>query len=573
MPRWTEGDVSGSETLTIEDHLYESHINELRETFDKLFYDVTSYGATGDGATDDTVSIQATIDSVNSDGGGVVFFPIGVYIISSTLILYSNITLKGISGQSVLDFSAETETFIAVSATGSVGDAVELAESATAGDNDLALITNLLAADDHLFLYAETIRTPIVTKAGEIVRVKTITDGDNLVLYNDIYDTYVTGDTAAIKKITFVENIGVDGLNFEGPADTEVAITGIQLQYCKDIKIRDCILNSTHYKGVKAISCIKGSVTDCKFLDIEKAGLGYGVGLEDTSQDWIISNNIADNVKNFCNIGANNGDYGLVRRVNACGNVCTNMWGSAFDAHDNADDINYSNNVISGYQGFNLRCKNIVICNNIVDCYYKGLIYQPLTNLPSTGVISGNIFKGGSDKGIAITQTTDDYGNIVGLTISNNIVSENSGRAIIIYGSNNLGPIENLIISGNALSSPVGVGGIRIVDITGGVITGNSMDVTGDSAKALYLSQNCIRIAISNNFIDSESSTGTAGIRLEDGSDDCTIMGNIVVGAATGITLSDTCEYNNVVGNNVRNCTAGIVLGSGTGNSSGENIV
>lgn len=48
------------------------------------FY-VTDYGATGNGVTDDTAAIQATIDAAEAAGGGVVYFPRGVYIVGGAL--------------------------------------------------------------------------------------------------------------------------------------------------------------------------------------------------------------------------------------------------------------------------------------------------------------------------------------------------------------------------------------------------------------------------------------------------------------------------------------------------------
>jgi len=44
---------------------------------------VKDFGAVGDGVTDDTVAIQAAIDSVFNTGGGTVYLPTGTYLVSS----------------------------------------------------------------------------------------------------------------------------------------------------------------------------------------------------------------------------------------------------------------------------------------------------------------------------------------------------------------------------------------------------------------------------------------------------------------------------------------------------------
>jgi len=45
---------------------------------------VKDFGAVGDGVADDTSAIQAAIDVVNANGGGEVFMPKGVYLVSAT---------------------------------------------------------------------------------------------------------------------------------------------------------------------------------------------------------------------------------------------------------------------------------------------------------------------------------------------------------------------------------------------------------------------------------------------------------------------------------------------------------
>lgn len=56
---------------------------------------VKDYGAKGDGTTDDTTSIQAALDAVNTAGGGTVNFPVGIYKITAALVLHDHVSLVG----------------------------------------------------------------------------------------------------------------------------------------------------------------------------------------------------------------------------------------------------------------------------------------------------------------------------------------------------------------------------------------------------------------------------------------------------------------------------------------------
>ena len=66
-------------------------------------FDVTSYDATGDGTTDDTSSLQATIDAAEAAGGGIVRLPKGTFLVTASLNIDSNgVTLVGSGPDSII---------------------------------------------------------------------------------------------------------------------------------------------------------------------------------------------------------------------------------------------------------------------------------------------------------------------------------------------------------------------------------------------------------------------------------------------------------------------------------------
>jgi Pectate lyase superfamily protein len=66
---------------------------------------VKQFGATGNGVTDDTAAIQAAIDATAAAGGGMVFFPAGVYVISASINFKANVTCEGEFGGTMIEMA------------------------------------------------------------------------------------------------------------------------------------------------------------------------------------------------------------------------------------------------------------------------------------------------------------------------------------------------------------------------------------------------------------------------------------------------------------------------------------
>lgn len=81
-------------------------------------FNVKEFGALGNDLQNDTTYIQAALDAAAAVGGGVVYFPAGIYRITADLVLYNNITLRG-AGKTVSLIKQVTNGEHAISHTSS----------------------------------------------------------------------------------------------------------------------------------------------------------------------------------------------------------------------------------------------------------------------------------------------------------------------------------------------------------------------------------------------------------------------------------------------------------------------
>ena len=95
------------------------------------YISVADYGATGIGTNDDAMAIQAAINAVASNNGGVVYFPAGIYRIDSPLVLTNQVCLLGeglrdVPGGSVIKAGANLSSMIHTPTSGKAGSLITI---------------------------------------------------------------------------------------------------------------------------------------------------------------------------------------------------------------------------------------------------------------------------------------------------------------------------------------------------------------------------------------------------------------------------------------------------------------
>ena len=100
--------------------IYDVNGNQISVGGDSFCISVKDFGAKGNGTANDTTAIQNALDSLASTGG-VIHFPCGVYLITSAILFYSNMTLLFDEGSTILQ-GAAIDNLMRNSITNTVGN-------------------------------------------------------------------------------------------------------------------------------------------------------------------------------------------------------------------------------------------------------------------------------------------------------------------------------------------------------------------------------------------------------------------------------------------------------------------
>lgn len=77
---------------------YNKSYDRVRKPTKSDLFNVKEYGASANGTTDDTKAVQDAVDAAKVNGGGIVFFPDGRYLMKGNLDLGAGVEIRGTSG-------------------------------------------------------------------------------------------------------------------------------------------------------------------------------------------------------------------------------------------------------------------------------------------------------------------------------------------------------------------------------------------------------------------------------------------------------------------------------------------
>jgi parallel beta-helix repeat protein len=459
-------------------------------------YDVKLFGAKGNGIADDTIAIQNTINAVKPTGGKVLV-PKGRYLISSSLIVPSYLTLDGVGEKSEIFTQTNTLTLII-----------------TETNAEKVVVRNLKVSGNGTGSQpANTIDAPNVTNAGCGIVFIGVNKGliENCIVDNcggnglngnngiaGVYLTYGSHDCIVTKnRVTNCRN-GINEDNFFCPASKDAQNNLYSQNYidgCRFGIATDCYLNA------KGCQIINNNIRNCMYtaIDVNKTSQVLIKG------NWIEGNGNTQQVGVYSTaINIYGNSDGSVNPQNCIveGNMLINNYYHGIKITNNSYYISVLNNQILGGSNTQAGATGILIQasryptikgNTIESMTGTGIYANPLTinsiviNVDKA-IIEGNQIKGNQRHGIYMEATSYTI-------ISNNRVDGNALEAANTYNGITLtsGSVNNAL-NGNVVTGTNHKYGIGLLD------SGTISNVIGDNI-LIGNAQN-LGLASTNNFLN-----------------------------------------------------------------------
>jgi Right handed beta helix region len=339
----------------------------------------------------------------------------------------------------------------------------------------------------------------IATKhAGEIKRVVSANAQTGLVTLDDqIHDAYLVSDAAKFAKISFLSNVTLCDFSITTQAPLSTSNLGLTyFRFIQNLQLQRLEAHDAYGAGIELASVISSSVSDCYVHDISDvqdagANLRYGIVVGSASQNVSINGCRFSHTRHAVTTGGSSGAFlnGVQRNiiVSNCTSVAADT--AHFDTHDPAENVSFVGCVAIGgipaaqispqnhpdeteVIGFQMRGANCSIIGcSVLQAIGKGImIFEDHDHVPSRchigsdgATIAGNMIAG--VKAVADAAGAKSLG--VGIYFDSTGTSRHA-------------------ITGNVIklcdgSGIVGAGGNNDVNISGNIIDGTNLVVTGAS--------------------------------------------------------------------------------------------
>jgi parallel beta-helix repeat protein len=418
----------------------------------------------GKAGSDDASVIQTAIDT--APDGGVVEILEGTYAITSKISSGKSVSIRGV-GMPTLESTVRASAF---SFCGPKGKIYRFGGDPKAGDTRITVAgASGIDPGDLVLIFDDTVWNPNDEgyegmKTGELHRVLNV-NGNTLILEDALVHGYSSANGGGIQHITPITII-IEGIHLTAP-DNTADYSGIAIGYAADSRITDCIIENTGMRAIYLRDCYQTTVANNSIRKCERAGYGYGVGIQCSSAyTWILNNEI-DLCRHTIAHAALPSTPGVPRETHIENNYLRGSIGHTVDAHPCTESMYIENNEIANtnsqhslvYSGAKLT---VIRNNTFLDA--NGITKRGAVD-DCTFIISDNTFQG-----VITCVNTGEKGSITYLEFSNNVCNGIKNHVCKTRIA------EEVVISKNTCDGASEDGAILIEAAKKGMIDNNVVD-------------------------------------------------------------------------------------------------
>jgi parallel beta-helix repeat protein len=427
---------------------------ELSSGFEKragVAVDARYYGVTADGTTDDTVALQAALNSVGALGAGVLKLPVGT-IRTSAITIPAGVTVVG-AGKRLTRLKQVGTPGYLVTVQGSItpnlatvnADVDKWATGITLNSTAGLSAGDFIALHD-AFSYTTTDAS---YKSGEMLRVTSILNSTQIEVdtrvrgsWANASGTYTVANTTRISKITPVTGVTLADLTLEGDV---TSTTGLFLaQFAHNLTLQNIDVLNSGSMGLRIAHCHTVSITNYTARnlidDLPGGHVGYAISVSGVTENLTVLGGMVVGARHgFTTMGS---DYGMPHNLTVSGMFVSQCNVSGLDTHAAGEDILFTGNTVSSCAGgIAIRSRGTTISGNRISKVYGHGISANENNLKDISILSNHIEDvtnenhGISAGGLAIT-----------LTISGNTLNRVAADGIRINSASRNVTVNNNIV-------------------------------------------------------------------------------------------------------------------------------
>ena len=537
----------------------------------KVFVNVKDHGAKGDGTADDTAPIQSAMSTVGASGGGVVFFPAGLYRVDGSVELESNVevtgkgaTLKKLPGNPYAFFVARSTKYGYGGSVSNVTCRGITFEGTIAGTLESSRTACGFALHHASNVLVEDCRFRACSGAGHRLDLQGC---EKITVRNCVFEGFDDryGGTTAN-----AEDIQLDNSTRVGTSTTGDG-------YWDGLPCRDIIVEGNKWvpwysealgrelpsgNAVGSHSSVEGMYHE----NVRIVGNLFVSTVLDTSNAYFGTIHFASWKNVVIDGNTFEGRGGNMRPVNIQGVThavpldeveSTEYSASPLAVHQMCSDVKIINNRVTG-------CVDPASpTNGLINIYRHGVSFN---NKHASVLVSGNTFEGNKNQadpkpfdgatliyagyvdGLSVTGNRGEmcrrlarivHGNNV--SVEGNAVANFSNESIAIESS------SEVRVSGNTVSGYSGSPVMRVQSSTNPMVSGNQVVIGGGAIVAVRL-LDCVRPQAVGNLLESTDSVSfgssgapfSSGVELSGTSSGAVVTGNVIVRASTAVRVIDS---------------------------------